>query len=216
MRPVAKLGDMTLLRPLLALRKAALVDYCIASGQAFLRDPSNENPAFARVRWRRIAPLMAQYGLDTENLLRFAKRAARAEEALMRATLALRGHLQASRSENRLTADFRPCAEAPEEILLRLLEMEIRALSPDRPLRLERLETLCAGVGSALRSGQSLKATLAGTVISLDRQGILTIRREPARRRGVRQRKTGSEPPSDGISSLRSHRDAAVRHRPDE
>jgi tRNA(Ile)-lysidine synthase len=211
MRPVAKLGDMTLLRPLLALRKSALVEHCIASGQAFLRDPSNENPAFARVRWRRIAPLIAQNGLDTETLLRFAKRAARADEALRQVTLALCGNLQASRSESRFTADFRPCADAPEEILLRLLEIEIRALSPDRPLRLERLETLCGAVGSALRSGRGLKATLAGTMISLDREGILTIRREPARRRGVEHRNTDTEPPPENASSQPSNCAAAMQ-----
>jgi tRNA(Ile)-lysidine synthase len=191
MQPVSSLGDLTHLRPLLACSKAALIDYCVACGQPFLQDPSNENPLFARARLRKLAPLLAEEGLDTPGLLRFAQRAARADEALTRQAASLRASLQASRSENFFFCDIRRLAEEPEELVLRILELEIRSLCPDKPLRLGRLETLTTELGSALRSGQNIRTTLGGTTIFLDHQGNLTIRREGLRRRGFKKQKGG-------------------------
>lgn len=191
MAGATKLGDVTLLRPLLAVHKAELVDYCRARGQTFLLDPSNENPRYARARLRQIAPLLAQEGLDAEKLVRLGLRAARAEAALQQCTVTLRASLRAERSEGRFAADLRGFAAAPEEILLRLLELEIGALSPskpspNKPLRLSRLESLASALTAALRARTALDATLAGTKLSLDRHGTLVIRREGVRQRGLR------------------------------
>jgi tRNA(Ile)-lysidine synthase len=210
MQPATQLGEVTHLRPLLALRKAALVDYCKAIGQPFLQDPSNEDPIFARARLRRIAPLIAQHGLDVENLLRLARRAARADAALMQATLSLRANLPASRSSGHFSADISACADTPDEILLRLLDIEIGALSADKPIRLGRLETLTAAVGSALRGGRSLQATLAGTMVRLDKHGILTIRPEGRRQRGLRHRQPRAVPAAGDPVSLPPRRKTAA------
>ena len=186
MQAATRLGEIVHLRPLLVLPKAALVDFCHACGQAFLSDPSNENPRFARARLRRLAPLLAEEGLDMENLLRLGRRAARADAALAESALRLRASLNACRSPGSFAADMRPCVAAPEEILLRLLESEIAELCPGRPLRLGRLESLTAALATALDNGEPLRATLAGTLLSLDAQGRLMIRREGVRRRGRR------------------------------
>lgn len=200
MQAATRLEEVVHLRPFLALRKAALVDFCQACGQAFLSDPSNENPRFARARLRRLAPLLAEEGLDTENLLRLGRRAARADAALAESAARLRASLDACRDAGSIAADLRPCAGVPEEILLRLLEMEIADLCPGRPLRLGRLESLTTALAAALGSGAPLRATLAGTLLSLDGEGRLTIRREGPRRRGRRASGQGqssdSQPPA--------------------
>jgi tRNA(Ile)-lysidine synthase len=186
MAEATDLGGVRLLRPLLAVHKAELIDYCRTRRQSFFSDPSNENPRYARARLRQIAPLLAQEGLDTDKLVRLGQRAARSEAALQHAALALRACLQAERGDGRFKAPLRSFAEAPDEILLRLLELEISAVSPGRPRRLNRLESLATALGTALRTGTAFVATQAGTKLSLDRYGTLLIRREGARRRGLR------------------------------
>ncbi len=184
MQASSALGDLTHRRPLLGYPKAALVDYCVACDQPFLQDPSNENPAFARTRLRRLAPLLAQEGLDRHSLARLGRRASRADEALAHCVSILRSNLTATRSNSHFSGDIRQFTALPEELLLRVLEIEIEALCPDRALRLNRLEALTAAIASALSAGEALQATLAGTLLSLDRDGTLTIRPEGRRRRG--------------------------------
>lgn len=55
MSAVRELPDCRLVRPLLAVPKARLAALLAAEGQPFLRDPSNENPVFERVRLRAAA-----------------------------------------------------------------------------------------------------------------------------------------------------------------
>jgi tRNA(Ile)-lysidine synthase len=52
MSAVRELSGLRLLRPLLAVPKARLAAFLAAEGQPFLHDPSNDNPAFERVRLR--------------------------------------------------------------------------------------------------------------------------------------------------------------------
>lgn len=184
MQASTQLGEMTHLRPLLQIPKAALVAYCAAVAQPFLLDPSNENPAFARTRLRRLAPLLAEEGLDRPALLRLGERARRADEALEDCVKTLRARLPAMRSQTQFLGNIDQLIGMPEEILIRFLEREIRELCPARPLRLNRLEALAGSLATALAAGQSLQATLAGALIALDPAGNLSIRPEGQRRRG--------------------------------
>jgi tRNA(Ile)-lysidine synthase len=45
---LSQLGTVQLVRPLLSLRKAELLDYCAAHNISYVTDPSNSNPRFAR------------------------------------------------------------------------------------------------------------------------------------------------------------------------
>ena len=74
--------DVALVRPLLTLAKRDLLTVCAAEALAFVVDPSNENPAYRRVRLRQQTHQAAALGLDPPALLRLARRMARAEEAL--------------------------------------------------------------------------------------------------------------------------------------
>jgi tRNA(Ile)-lysidine synthase len=182
------------LRPLLDCPKAALVAHCEAQQHAYIRDPSNENPAFARARLRRLAPLLAQEGLDRHALLRLGRRAARADLALTASVERLRAALPALRGNGSFQAPIAALTAEPPEILARLVEIEIQALRRDfamaepgpfdKPLRLERLETLADALQGALTAGRSWRGSLAGMAISLDGRANLTICAEKPRRRG--------------------------------
>ncbi|MGP8191246.1 MAG: tRNA lysidine(34) synthetase TilS [Methylovirgula sp.] len=184
----ARRGDLIHLRPLLDCPKDALIAFCEARGQPFFRDPSNENPAFARARLRRLEPILAQEGLDRDALLRLGRRAARADLALDVYTEKLRAACHATRADGQFSAPFRALGAEPAEILGRLIEAEIHALGQalgiDKPLRLDRLETLTASLQAAMQKREPWRGSLAGMALVLDREGSLTICRERPRRRG--------------------------------
>ena len=190
---VAGLAGMTALsirnglplhRPLLDWSKAELAAVCAAEGQPFLDDPSNRDPAFARARLRASAATLAAGGLDRDALVRLARRAARAEQALTRATDAAEARLR----PDGLGLDALALIELPDEIALRLVERLARGASGgEKPARLDRLESVVGRLRDAARAGRGLNASLAGAVLSLDKAGKLTARRESPRRRGRKE-----------------------------
>ena len=63
MDAVSEWDGVAVVRPLLSFSKARLLAYLRASSVPFVRDPSNENPAFERVRLRRAAKALAAAGI---------------------------------------------------------------------------------------------------------------------------------------------------------
>lgn len=180
----ARRGGLVHLRPLLAFPKADLVAYCEAHAQPFFRDPSNDNPAFARTHLRKLAPLLAREGLDQKALLRLGMRAARTAAALDVKVEELRAGLDATRQADLFASSIGPLADEPAEIFMRFIAAEIGRLAPEKTVRLDRLETLAASAQLALQNGEIWHGTLAGFALSLDRRQILTILPEKPRRRG--------------------------------
>lgn len=172
-------------RPLLDLPKQALLNLCRREGWGFVSDPSNMDERFARVRWRRIMPLLAHEGLTAERLARLAERAAQAEEALdLKAQEAL------DRAEPRLghdgfSFDAGILANEPFEIALRILEQAlIRAGLRLENSRLQRLEACTSRLREAIGQGGPLRLTVAGALVRLDPSGRVSVRQEPPRHRG--------------------------------
>ena len=168
------------LRPLLEVRREALRQWLTGQGVAWAEDPSNADPAFARVRARAALGPLATLGLGPERLAATAAAMARARTALEAATAALaRACLEPGRAGD-LTLDPGPWAAASEEIRLRLLAAALGwvAGAPLRP-RLSALSAAAAvagGLGGELRGG----LTLHGCILR-PRRGRIVLRREPAR-----------------------------------
>ena len=93
MERVSERNGLILARPLLAYAKAELVAFCAAKAHPYIEDPSNDDPAYARTRLRRLGSLLASEGLDRAALLRLGRRAARAEAALAERARAVRERL---------------------------------------------------------------------------------------------------------------------------
>ena len=166
-----------LVRPLLDVPRSTLAGIATASGLGVVDDPSNADPRFDRVRMRRLMPALAGHGLTPERVASTAKRLGRAAAALEFYTRALlAGHFQV----NRFGVVAGPAAalrDAPEEIALRALALVLTAVGgADYGPRLDRVESLLSDIVSAA-AGATLKRTLHGTVLSLDR-GRLTAERE--------------------------------------
>lgn len=188
MQPRSRRGAVDLVRPLLGIEKARLVATAERRGLPFTHDPSNADPRFERVRWRSLLPLLAEEGLGPARLGLFAARMARQEEALsQRAAEVLSQRRCCSQDADELRLDFRRLAEEPEEIVLRVLALALSDVSPagDGYGRLERLEACGASLLEALQGGSTSRRTLAGCVLSLGANGVLVLRREGLRRRGV-------------------------------
>jgi tRNA(Ile)-lysidine synthase len=171
-----------LLRPLLSEPKAALETLCAEAGHPFLRDPSNENPNFARVRLRGLAATLAGQGLDREALLRLGRRAARAEAALAHFTAQAQtaALIAGDAAAARLDADA--LRDYPREILLRLLEAQIRRLGGEAP-RLDRLERAGERIAASLAERSSLRLTLCEILIEVDASAVTLAPAPPRGRR---------------------------------
>ena len=88
MAPMSERDGLAIARPLLSVAKSTLVAFAHARGAAFVEDPSNADPHYARPRLRSLIAGLAAEGLDFEGLARLARRAAEADEALERMTAA--------------------------------------------------------------------------------------------------------------------------------
>jgi tRNA(Ile)-lysidine synthase len=181
MAAVTHRGNLIHGRPLLELPKTALVDMCAREAIDFVRDPSNEDPRFARTALRRLAPLLAAEGLGAPEFARLAARAARLDAALdYLIGKALAGMV---RAPDQTTADLSELREAPREIFTRLLAAEISRLTGAKP-RLDRAEALGERIARALHRRESLHATLGGALVSVDDDGLFSLAPEGPRKRG--------------------------------
>jgi tRNA(Ile)-lysidine synthase len=191
MRERVRKGAATLVRPLLGVPKARLVATAQAQGLGFVTDPSNGDTRFERVRWRTLMPRLAEEGLSAERLALLARRIARLDEVAGLRAKALLPELSLPAPAGAapvLRLRFEALLAEPEEIVLRVVALaleEAGAESAGAAPRLERLEACVAALLGAAKGRARASRTLSGCVLSLGLDGILTMRQEGPRRRGV-------------------------------
>jgi tRNA(Ile)-lysidine synthase len=172
-------------RPLLGLPKSGLLDQCRKNGWRFVTDPSNADERYARVRWRRLMPLLAAEGLTAERLARFAERAAQADEALdLKAREALdRG--EPIFEAGTLSFQARIMTDEPFDIALRVLGLALMRAGLDLDnSRLHRLEVCTERLRQAAGAWEALSLTIAGAHLRLTQAGRVSVGPEPPRLRG--------------------------------
>ena len=163
-------------RPLLGFAKTDLLAVCREAGQAWIEDPSNENTASARVRFRQSRALLAREGLTDDRLLSTIAHLQRAKAALDFAVTQL---LTAACTWDELAVanlDVPSLRAAPEEVGLRALARVLAGASGQTyGPRFEGLGRLYR----CLTAGPWQNATLHGAV--LEREGsLLRVFRESA------------------------------------
>lgn len=172
-------------RPLLDLPKSVLLDRCRSRDWPFLVDPSNANELYARVRWRRLMPLLAKEGLTAERLARLAGRAALADEALDAKAREALERAEPVAEGGMLSFRAAVLADEPFEIALRVLELALGGEGLGlESRRLHRLEACTERLREAVGRGEALRLTLAGALVRLERSGRVSLGPEPSRRRG--------------------------------
>ena len=76
------LKNVVILRPLLSFKKKDLEKITKEKFTSFVRDPSNQNEKYLRIRIRKIRQLLFQQGLDTNKVIRTIKNLKQSKEAL--------------------------------------------------------------------------------------------------------------------------------------
>jgi tRNA(Ile)-lysidine synthase len=187
MAPMSERDGLAIARPLLSVAKSTLVAFAHARGAAFVEDPSNADPRYARPRLRSLIAGLAAEGLDSEGLARLARRAAEADEALERMTDEVESRLGANGP-----VDAGVLLAAPIAIVQRILVRRIAAAGGRDPSRigLEKIEALALRLREASIRGQALGANVGGAVAQLSAKGRLSFAPEPAR--GKRQSAVGA------------------------
>ena len=187
-------GSVALIRPLLEIPKARLLATLDVAEIPYVDDPSNTDPRFARARIRQLAPALAREGLDASRLAALARRLGRAEQALARATEEALEDLsrKGSTDGREMVIDRRTFTQLPAEIALRVLGRAVGRTGQERPIELGKLERLFAEV---LRSGAArsrVRRTLAGALITADREKIVVEAAPPRRTAADRAGRTRS------------------------
>ncbi len=139
---ISQMRGITLVRPLLSVSKARLIDTLKAQKQEWVEDTSNQDTKHARNRMRRLMPALAEEGLTPERLAGTAHCMQRARRALESFT---RQHLKSAVEWVGETAriDMPTLLATEEEITLRALAHTIRRIGgEDHAPRLEDLERL--------------------------------------------------------------------------
>lgn len=165
------------LRPLLDIPRARLRATLIERGQSWVDDPSNADPAYARVRLRQLAPTLAAEGLSPARLAATAARLGRARASLERDVARAAARLVQLHPAGFAVLAAEGLASLSEEVALRLLARLLAVVGGEPlPPRLERLERLAASLAAPASGG----VTLAGCRIVAEPGGWV-ICREPAR-----------------------------------
>ena len=171
-------GDIALARPLLSVGRADLESLVEECGLSWVDDPSNEDRAFARIRIRSVAPVLAEPGLTADRLAETAARLQRAGEALDHYVSA---HLKSNVAFDDFGAavvDTDPFLDAPPETALRALGRLLQAVGgSEYTPRMDRLEGLMSALREALSNSASMRRTLNGCVADL-RTSELRLYRE--------------------------------------
>ena len=169
MQAVRRAEGMLWLRPLLGIGRDELRAELRRRGADWIEDPSNENPAFDRVRIRRAQAVLADLGLGFDRLAGVAGHLAQVREALDRQLADLAPRLA---REDRGDVVLAPAAfDQPPEILRRLLVAALRwVASADHGPRGPAL----AQATVALRAGRGV--TLAGCRMLPRREGLRICR----------------------------------------
>lgn len=168
-------------RPLLDCRRAEVHAHAERFGLPFVRDPSNEDPAFERVRLRThvLPALHAEGPRVTEHLAALADEA-REVEGMVRG-LAARLRDEAQDGDALRVSVLR---EAPSPVRAQCLEQWVRQITggPARRAHVRALEALLSGRGEVLLPGGRVVARLGShlTVRQAPRYATRSTRAEPA------------------------------------
>ncbi|MCB9989638.1 MAG: tRNA lysidine(34) synthetase TilS [Rhodospirillales bacterium] len=170
MRPLQPYNEeIKIVRPLLGYPKDDLLATCAAHDVPFVRDPSNDDTMFARVRLRKSAAILAEEGLSSKRLSVTAARLARAREALDFYAAEVMREGVVDTNSDRIEFNYGMLLEAPEEMRLRVLQMAMELMyMADRGGYGPRMEKLEGLVQRLFAETPFKRETLAGFMFSRD------------------------------------------------
>jgi len=195
--PIPEFAEITLVRPLLDIRRAELREFLNSRGLQWSEDPMNTDPRFARSRLRAAWPQLTALGLLPTRIADAARHLGRAREALETITAEFLQRGVRHQSGAALLDPIR-LKLLPREIGMRSLATLLCLVSGEeyRP-RFESLERLFDSiVGAELNGGATLHGCIVAPAPVRDQvfgTATLTISREAERR--IREPEPGIKEP---------------------
>jgi len=150
-------GALIINRPLLDVPRSALRAFLHRRGQSFVDDPSNDDPAHARVRIRQAMASFENVGLSSQRLVATAHSMARAAQSLQGVALDLAREVTVIEPFGSIYLNYAVLGQAPEELRLRILALIILYMNGGPPPRLSGLMRLQADLaGPSAMAGITL------------------------------------------------------------
>ncbi|WP_322889875.1 MULTISPECIES: tRNA lysidine(34) synthetase TilS [unclassified Yoonia] len=171
MAPVTLRDGLRYHRPLLHVTRSALRDDLSTRGHVWYEDPSNDDPAYTRIRIRQAAGLLAELGLTPQALGQVAQNMAAAAAALDDQTVDLaRACLLHQKGDVLVTLPLRTLSQeqARRLVLAAMGQVNRHLAAPRRDEQLRLMQSLFDGQG----------ATLGGCLMSFEGP-VLRVGREP-------------------------------------
>lgn len=184
--PIPGFAGLALVRPLLGFRRDELRKFLKTGGEKWAKDPMNEDPRFARARFRALLPALEDVGLSADRIAGAAGHLARARETLDSLSGALIARYVQPHGRNVL-ASSAALAAAPPELALRALAELLRQVSgADYRPRFQSLESLLGAIRDGrLGAGRTLHGCKIGPAprrLAIFGPQTLLIQPEPARK----------------------------------
>ncbi|MEP3049157.1 MAG: tRNA lysidine(34) synthetase TilS [Roseibium sp.] len=156
---------LRLLRPLLDVSKARLVESLKLRNQPWCEDPSNDSTKYKRSRLRKIAGLLADEGFSQDRILTTVRQMRRTRNALEFVLADTFTRLVEDHPAGPLRLAMDAFRKLPEEIRLRLLVLVIQRVTgkPYLP-RLKKIEALDRNI----LSQKKVRQTFGGAVVERD------------------------------------------------
>jgi tRNA(Ile)-lysidine synthase len=178
MMPTSRIEGVLVHRPLLGIDPVALRAVVAAAGLVPVEDPSNRDPHYERVRWRRALPQLAELGLDSAALSVFAERMAEADAAIAQIADGCFSEIVRLDGFGAASIELAPFVGLAPAISTRLLARTLNIVGGrQKPRALGQVERL----RRAIADGDLPKSTtVLGCVVRL-KNGAIAIAREPGR-----------------------------------
>jgi tRNA(Ile)-lysidine synthase len=170
----------TLLRPMLAITRAQVLDYLQDLGQAFRHDSSNSSGDYVRNRIRReFLPLARElYGNVDEALRRLAILASEANSVLTAEAIDLAEEALVTRHADSLTMKCRPLEAAPRYLAREALRWLWRQMGwPCQSMGQREWDLLATLIREPQSAGAKLSLTLPGNIQAKKQGELLTLTR---------------------------------------
>lgn len=177
MPAVSELAHLRIVRPLLRLSRERLRRALAAAGQDWIEDPSNQDPAFTRVRIRQAMPVLARQGLKPADIAAASFKLGHARMALERATAGLLADAVDIFPTGYALIRADILRSAPPELGSRVVSAVVTCIGGlEYPPRSERLARLYG----ALCADKSPRARTLGGCVIAPRGPSIEVAREPA------------------------------------
>ncbi|WP_404402438.1 tRNA lysidine(34) synthetase TilS [Pelagibacterium halotolerans] len=172
METFSTVGGVRVFRPLLEVSRVALEQVVAAAGLEPVEDPSNDDPRYERVRWRKAMPLLGDLGLSAPQLAGLAKRLRRIDAMAETVCAAfVSAHVRVD-EYGVVHIDRQALSDAPEEIRIRALRRAVAIAGGLSEAPLAPVEA----VAGALTADGAFSRTVAGAVVDARAHAIVIYR----------------------------------------